>query len=168
MKTIEKFANEGGMIPEQIWDEEDIPERELFFGKPAGSAMPLAWAHAEYAKLIRSLNEEEIFDMPPYGHKRYIEDKTASKISVWRFNNKCRSMEKGKTLRIETLAKAVVRWSTDDWETENERSTKESGLGIYYADIPTSKLKKGAKIRFTFFWPGSNESEGTNFTIEII
>ena len=32
LKALENFANEGGLIPEQIWDAADIPERELYFG----------------------------------------------------------------------------------------------------------------------------------------
>src|ERR1019366_4706379 len=38
MATLESFAGDGGLLPEQIWDADDIPERELFFGRPAGSA----------------------------------------------------------------------------------------------------------------------------------
>ncbi len=55
LATMESFANEGGLISEQVWDSPDIPERELHFGRPSGSAMPLVWAHAEYLKLRRSL-----------------------------------------------------------------------------------------------------------------
>ena len=55
LNALESFANEGGMIPEQVWEAEDIPERELYGGRPSGSAMPLVWAHAEYIKLRRSL-----------------------------------------------------------------------------------------------------------------
>ena len=66
------FANEGGMIPEQIWDGPDFPERELHFGRPSGSAMPLVWAHAEYVKLVRSLSEGRVFDLPPQTAKRYL------------------------------------------------------------------------------------------------
>ena len=51
LKTMESFANEGGLISEQVWDSPDIPEHELHFGRPSGSAMPLVWAHAEYIKL---------------------------------------------------------------------------------------------------------------------
>ena len=71
--TLEAFANEGGMIPEQLWDSADIPERELFFGRPAGSAMPLVWAHAEYLKLCRSLKDGRVFDTPPQTVQRYID-----------------------------------------------------------------------------------------------
>jgi glucoamylase len=51
-QVMAAFANEGGMISEQIWDSRDIPEKGLFFGRPSGSAMPLVWAHAEYIKLL--------------------------------------------------------------------------------------------------------------------
>ena len=65
-------ASDGGMLPEQVWDGPDIPERELFNGRPSGSAMPLVWAHAEYAKLVRSLHEGRVFDMPQQAYERYV------------------------------------------------------------------------------------------------
>jgi glucoamylase len=42
-----------------------IPEKELFFGRPSGSAMPLVYTHVEYVKLKRSLEEGRVFDAPP-------------------------------------------------------------------------------------------------------
>jgi glucoamylase len=65
-------ASDGGMLPEQVWDGHDIPERELFNGRPSGGAMPLVWAHAEYAKLVRSLHDGRVFDMPQQGYERYV------------------------------------------------------------------------------------------------
>ena len=46
-------------------------------GGPSGSAMPLVWAHSEHIKLLRSLRDGAVFDMPPQGVKRYIEGKTS-------------------------------------------------------------------------------------------
>ena len=54
IETYEKFATGGQMLPEQVWDEADMPERSMRSGQPAGSAVPLVWAHAEYLKLLRS------------------------------------------------------------------------------------------------------------------
>jgi glucoamylase len=71
-QTMAAFANEGGMLPEQVWDAPDIPQHDLFFGRPSGSAMPLVWAHAEYLKLCRSLREERVFDMPVRARRRYL------------------------------------------------------------------------------------------------
>ena len=79
-RTMEAFANEGGMLPEQVWDAPDIPEQELFFGQPSGSAMPLVWAHAEYVKLRRSLHDGRVFDMPPQTVERYQVNKAGSPI----------------------------------------------------------------------------------------
>jgi glucoamylase len=72
---MESFANEGGLISEQVWDSPDIPERELHFGRPSGSAMPLVWAHAEYLKLRRSLRDGRLFDLPPQTVQRYLIEK---------------------------------------------------------------------------------------------
>jgi glucoamylase len=166
-KSLESFSNSGGMIPEQIWDSEDIPERELFFGKPAGSAMPLVWAHAEYIKLRRSLMEEDVFDMPPQTYKRYVTNKTKSDFAAWKFNNKCHSIPKGKILRIEALANARVRWTSDNWESYKEIETTDTELGVFKVDLPTNKFSKGDKIAFTFYWIESGNWENQNFTVEI-
>jgi integrase len=45
---MENFASEGGMLPEQLWDADDLPDGKMKRGDPTGSAMPLCWSHAEY------------------------------------------------------------------------------------------------------------------------
>ncbi len=126
------------MLSEQVWDSPDIPERELFFGRPSGSAMPLVWAHAEYVKLRRSLREGRVFDTPPQTIQRYQVKKTGSPYAIWRFNHKCRTMQAGKTLRVEVLAPATVHWSSDDWHTAHDADTRDTGLGSYIVDLPTA------------------------------
>jgi glucoamylase len=60
--TMEKFANDGGMITEQLWDAEDLPEKGMRRGLPTGAAMPLCWSHAEYVSLVRSAHDGVCFD----------------------------------------------------------------------------------------------------------
>jgi len=167
MRSIELFANEGGMIPEQIWDSPDIPERGLFFGRPSGSAMPLVWAHAEYIKLLRSLRDGRVFDTPPQTVQRYLKSITTSALAIWRFNHKCRTMPVGRVLRVEVLAQARVHWSSDDWGTTHDLNTKDTGLGIYYVDLPTDSLPAGRKLSFTFYWPDADTWENKNFDVNI-
>jgi glucoamylase len=62
---------DGGLFPEQIWDADDIPEKNLFNGQPTGSAMPLVWAHAEFVTLLRSLRDGAVFDCPLATSARY-------------------------------------------------------------------------------------------------
>lgn len=165
--ALEFFASEEGLLSEQIWDSPDIPERELFFGGPSGSAMPLVWAHAEYLKLLRSLRDGRVFDMPPQTVQRYLNDKTGSPCMVWRFNQKIRSLPAGKILRIETLAPAVLHWSADEWKTINDDQTYDTGLGIHTVDLATNMLDEGTMVRFTFYWPGTGRWEGSDFAVGI-
>ena len=167
LKTMDAFASQGGMLPEQIWDTQDIPERELYFGHPSGSAMPLVWAHAEYAKLCHSLQDGQIFDLPDQTSQRYLAQDTHSTLTSWRFKQQSRLLAIGTTLRIEVLQPARIHWSQDNWQTIEDTTTIDSGLGIYYADLPTKQLDHGTEIKFTFYWPGEDLWEGQDFLVEV-
>ncbi len=167
LSTMESFANDGGMLPEQIWDSPDIPGRELYFGKPSGSAMPLAWAHAEYVKLLRSLKDGSVFDMPPHAYQRYVVDRTVSALAVWRFNLKCTEVPSGKTLRLEALTPALVHWSADHWQHVSDAPTVDTGFGLHVVDLPTAALPAGTVVRFTFYWKSSGTWEGTDFAVAV-
>ena len=95
IKAMESFADHG-LLPEQIWDTDDIPDKDLYFGKHSGSAIPLTWAHAEYIKLCTSLKNKKVFDMPAQTEERYIKQKTKSSVCVWRFTNQVKQLDKGK------------------------------------------------------------------------
>jgi glucoamylase len=166
-RALEAFANEGGMLPEQIWDAPDIPGRELFFGRPSGSAMPLVWAHAEYIKLRRSIHDGRVFDMPSQTVQRYQVDKVGSQYTVWRPNQKCRKIPRGKTLRLECTAPALVHWSTDGWQTRHDADTHDTTVGMHIADLPTERLASGTTITFTYYWPQTERWEGTDYCVVV-
>ncbi|QXE85183.1 glucan 1,4-alpha-glucosidase [Geomonas nitrogeniifigens] len=165
--ALESFASADGLLSEQIWDAPDLPDRELFFGRPSGSAMPLVWAHAEYLKLLRSLNDGRVFDIPPQPVARYLTENTEAFCLVWRFNHKIHSLPAGKILRIETLAPAVIRWSPDEWNTSQEIRTNDTGLGIHSADLATGSLTEGKQARFTFYWLEAGHWEGVDWAVSI-
>jgi glucoamylase len=167
LSAMESFANESGFISEQVWDASDIAERELYFDRPSGSAMPLVWAHAEYLKLRRSLRDGRLFDQPPQTVQRYLKEKTVSPRRVWRYNHKLRSLPPGKILRIELMAPSVIHWSADDWKTCQDIKTLDDGLGIHLADLPTQSRPEGTQIKFTFYWPNADRWEGRDFMVRI-
>jgi glucoamylase len=168
LATMESFANDSGLIPEQIWDSPEIGERELYLGHPSGSAMPLVWAHAEYLKLKRSLRDGRIFDQPPQTVERYLKQKTVSPRMSWRFNHKLRSLIPGKILRVEVMAEADIHWSSDDWQSCHDTKAEDSGLGIYIADLPnTELLSENEQIRFTFHWSQADRWEGADFVVPV-
>ncbi|NNM85015.1 MAG: glucan 1,4-alpha-glucosidase [Phycisphaerales bacterium] len=165
--TLESFANKSGLIPEQIWDSPDILGRELRFGRPSGSAMPLLWAHGEYLKLRRSLHDRRVFDMPPHTVERYLIKKTISRRTIWRFNQKLCAMPAGKILRIETGVPAIIHWSADGWNTVQDSATHDTGLAIHIADLPTQSVPEANQIKFTFYWPHTGNWEGTDFSVQV-
>ena len=165
--ALESFASGEGLFSEQIWEAADIPEKELFFGRPSGSAMPLVWAHAEYLKLLRSLRDGRVFDMPPQTVERYLTNKTEPPCLIWCFNHKIRSLPVGKILRIVTMVPAVCHWSADDWQTTYDSSTRDTGLGFQAVDLTTAALTEGKQVRFTFFWPDVNHWEGVDFIVRV-
>lgn len=168
MKVMERMTSSGGMIPEQVWDAEDIPHRGLYNGKPSGSAMPLVWAHAEYLKLGRSIHDGIVYDTPEITRVRYLQNHVTSDLSIWSFSNKFTWLEKGRKLRIQVLARAKIHWSPDSWKTVYDWDTIDSGIGVHYRDIPTENMDDGDAVVFTFFWPEGAKWEGRDFKITMV
>ncbi len=122
IKAMEEFANDGGMISEQLWD--DAPSGEhLRPGCPTGAAMPLCWSHAEYVSLVRSRNDGVCFDLLPPVRDRYVIRRTHGRHEIWSFRHPLRHMHDGKTLRIVLNAGARVVWSLDGWQSTQETET---------------------------------------------
>jgi glucoamylase len=155
------------LLPEQVWDADDIPDVELFRGKPSGSACPLVWAHSEYVKLRRSMRDGKIFDQPPQTVQRYLVEKPVRQVFGWRFNNKTRSVPRNKKLRIVLLTPALVHWSIDDWKTSTDTKTRNTGLGIHILDLPTASLPAGSRVAFTFYWPQESRWEGKDYSVVV-
>lgn len=72
------FANEGLMIPEQVWDKKETPKNidrqfipELKFGEGTGSATPLAWSMAQFIRLATNLQAGRNLDTPQVVFDRY-------------------------------------------------------------------------------------------------
>src|SRR6185437_55801 len=108
-----------------------------------------------------------IFDQPPQTVQRYLKENIISPRRVWRFNHKLRSLPAGKMLRIETLAPAVIHWSADQWQTVQDITTRDVGLGLHLADLAIQTLPEGASVQFTFYWPDARRWEGADFAVQV-
>jgi len=167
LAVMENSTGDARLIPEQIWDAQDIPNRELFVGKASGSACPLVWAHSEYIKLRRSLVDGRVFDQPPQTVKRYLVEGKSAEYFNWRFNNKPRTMPCGKKLRILTMEPALVHWTFDGWQSSHDGNTEESGWNLQYLDLPSEKLITGQQIILTFYWKNAAQWEHREFTVTV-
>ena len=71
LDTLAGFANDGLMIPEQVWDREESPASSLRFGAGTGSATPLAWSMAQFIRLAMSIERGRNVETPRVVWERY-------------------------------------------------------------------------------------------------
>ncbi|HVZ35254.1 MAG TPA: glycoside hydrolase family 15 protein, partial [Polyangiaceae bacterium] len=123
VRAMESFAGERRLLTEQLWNAPDLPGASppLVFGKPTGSAMPLAWAHAEYIRLVRSISDGRVFDLVDIVADRYLKPHAPSPLEIWNFDRQVQVIARGKKLRIPLTSAFRLRWSTDGWATAQEK-----------------------------------------------
>jgi glucoamylase len=166
--AMEQFANEGGMISEQLWDAEDLPEKGMRRGLPTGAAMPLCWSHAEYVSLVRSAHDGVCFDRVEPAFQRYVVNPVKSLHEMWSVRHSIRQMPPGQVLRLIVAADATIVWSANGWASTNQSdSTPISALGVWFADLPTEACPDGSVIEFTFFWKEAQRWEGRNYSVAV-
>jgi glucoamylase len=169
LRTMARLASKGGMLPEQVWDGDEITGRALERGRPSGSAMPLVWAHAEYVKLARSVVLGHAIDRPEAAWLRYHGEAPLPVRATWRFTAPRPSMPAGRTLRFELLAPCRVHCSLDGWQTVRDLDAWDTGLGVWVADVPGSdELQPGGAVDATFYWPQVDRWEGRNVRISVV
>jgi glucoamylase len=167
--AIENFANQGGMLTEQLWDGPDLPEAHMKFGFPTGAAMPLCWSHAEYIALVRSRHDGTCFDRVGPAFERYVSHPVASNYQMWTLRYPARRVPHGKIFRIILAAQATVVWSTDGGARSNLLETNhESKLNVWFADLPTATWPAGTTLSFTLFWKQDQRWEGRDWQVKIV
>jgi glucoamylase len=169
--SMEKFATQGGMLPEQVWDEDDIPAAYMYRGRSAGSATPLMWAHAEYIKLLRSVSTGQVFDLIPVVANRYLPGLGRKDLEVWKLTRRVRKMKAGDTLRVMWKGRFRVRWAFGDEGSlnearQNEASSADSGLDIGYVDIATPAAAHST-LRLTFLQSDTTVLDETIYEVEL-
>lgn len=164
-RAMERFATPTGLLTEQIWDEADIPELGLFRARPSGAAMPLAWAHAEYLTLLRSIDDGEVFDRIPSVAERYLGKRTRRPpLEIWKFNRQVAHIPEGRPVRVQAGAPFILHWSDDGWRTSHDVPATLTPIGVHHVDL--AAMDAGQVYTFTFFWPGAERWEGRDFSVE--
>ncbi len=167
LHTLERLATRTGMLTEQVWDGPDRPDVHMYLGAPTGAAMPLMWAHAEYVKLLRSVSDGAVFDRIPLVADRYLGEREACRrLEVWTTGRRPRSMRRDAALRIQAAAPFRLRWTADEWSEHIDTPSRDTGLGVHYADL-RPRAGQRTPFRFTFFWTDAGRWEGRDFAVEI-
>jgi glucoamylase len=169
LAAMERFANEGGMISEQLWDADDLKNGGLKRGSATGAAMPLCWSHAEYVSLVRSRHDGVCFDRVEPAFQRYVVNPVPSRYEIWTLRHPLRRVSRGKVLRIILAAEATIAWSTDGWaHTSKAEPGHANELDLWFADFPTAEWPVGSVLSFTCFWKGEQRWQGHNWQVSMV
>jgi glucoamylase len=165
--TLARFSHGVGLLPEQVWDAPDLPQKHLRFGGPTGAAIPLMWAHAEYLKLTRSIEDNRVFDrIEPVAVRYQSASYKPEPLEIWKFNRQLRTIPAGTRVRVLASTPFQLHWSPDNWTTTHDTSSIPTRLSVHYVDIVTG-TDSVSPLRFTFYWTSESRWEGKDYEIQL-
>ncbi len=167
LEAMARMASPGGMLPEQVWDAAPVPHQGLSAGRPTGSAMPLAWTHAEYLKLVASRALGRPFDRPEPVWQRYRGVRCRAKRAIWCEHAPIRELAAGMSLVLALRAPASVRFGFNDWQDAVELPTAANSLGLHVLYIDTARLGARQRVDFTFRYTAQDRWIGVDYHIEV-
>jgi glucoamylase len=169
IRTYERFATAGQMMPEQVWDEPNLPGTSLKLGMPGGSAVPLVWAHAEYLKLLRSAVDGKVFDRIDAVYERYCEPEGRKRLrgnlEIYTRKRPIQSIVAGETLRILDEKRFDLVWTADGWQTKQTTMSHSLGSTGFSAEIATGI--KDSMLEWTLHWTEQNAWLGYNVVVKV-
>ena len=165
--AMSAMTGPGGLIPEQVWDAAPLPERHLWPGRPTGSAMPLAWAHAEFVKLATSRELGRPCDRPEAVWQRYGGIRPAVRRVIWTPRFPVTELSAGiGCASAYRSPRRCITGSMDGRMAGIANLDKRTRRPV--ADLPVAQLDPGDRIEFTFFWSISSQWEGLDYRVAII
>jgi glucoamylase len=168
IEAMARMASCGGMLPEQVWDSYDIPAHFLEFGRPTGSAMPLAWTHAEYIKLVASRALGRPVDLSEGVQERYAGRLPAITRAIWCEHAPIRELPSGANLTLALRRPGIFHWGVNGWRNVHDQATGAPELGLYCIDLDVAHLQAGDTINLTFRDQPSDAWIGQDFAINVV
>ncbi|HKW73019.1 MAG TPA: glycoside hydrolase family 15 protein [Candidatus Dormibacteraeota bacterium] len=165
LRSLEGFAGQGLMLPEQLWDGPDIPNRGLQFGKPSGSASPLGWAHAEYLELLVTVALAGFPDIVMPARRRYAEGAGLKPPFVWSHKHQITRIAAGRSLKVQLPRPGDVHYTFDGWKSHVELPAADTTLGVWVAEVPCDTLPVGTEFQWTAHY--MTGWEGRNFSLKV-
>ncbi len=159
LDAMNRMTGPGGLIPEQVWDSEAIPDRHLFPGKPSGSAMPLVWAHAEFLKLLCAKSSGRPVEMLDAVLERWNRNAPEAQTWFWRPTSPFDSAPQGRDLRFEADQRFALTYEIDDSDAVTTQA--EPGLfDLYGVSISGRATTRATMCRFTLSLCDGKEYSG--------
>jgi len=165
LETMTRMTGASGLIPEQVWDADPIPERGLEPGKPTGSAMPLVWAHAEFLKLLIARHQGRPIELLSSVERRYHAQRPEAATWHWRQAQPFDALPAGRALLIENLEPFRLHYGFDGWYEVADRSSQARAFSIHGVRFDRADVAGHSVLDFTFYFPQSQRWAGIDFHV---
>jgi glucoamylase len=130
--------------------------------------MPLAWAHAEFVKLLVSRGLGRPFDRPRAVWQRYRGRRAGAQQAFWWPHAPIGGVAAGTPLAIALPHPGIVHWGRDGWQTVADTPTADTGLGFHVAVLASAALPAGSRIDFTWREQDRGEWVGHDFAVSVL
>ena len=96
---------------------------------------------------------------------RYIRKRSVlDNVQLWSIQHPSGSVQRGRTLRIQSENAFEVRFSLDNWATTTDTHSTSTNLGIDYCDIAIPDNQR-VSLQFALFWTVACRWEGRDFEV---
>jgi glucan 1,4-alpha-glucosidase len=149
---MRRFASGVGLIPEQDWENPDLPPSPFgtppevasigfVNGHPAGSAAPLTWSAAQFVRLARDLDAGRLLERPADTVDRYVIHTPPSQAALTVTAPADRTAVSGSPVHVTGTAApgATVDVSATNGDRDSENTvvtTTAAGDGSWSVDVP--------------------------------
>jgi glucoamylase len=165
LRTMHRCASPGGLLPEQVWDAPPIPERELYPGRPSGSAMPLIWSHSEFLKLLIARDQGKPVELLKVVGERYGKSPPKAQHTRWRNETPVVSLAQGRTLLVEDRQPFMLHLGWDNWQSPEDLPAEPLPFGLWGVAIAPERCVGRSALNFTRRF--GEQWEGRDHTVAI-
>jgi glucoamylase len=165
LEMMTRMTGPAGLIPEQVWDSPSIPSRGLVTGKPAGSAMPLVWAHAEFLKLFYARERKQPLELLRCVEAHMQRNVTERRCWHWRPDTPFDVIPSGRDLLIDLPENFVLHFGFDGWQSVGDRPSVLLPYGRHGVRLTPEDFRHWHSLDFTFYFPDEARWEGRNHTV---
>jgi glucoamylase len=169
LRAMLAMRGRGGLLPEQIWDTGPLIWRDLWPGRPTGSAMPLAWAHSELIKLAVAAATKKPVELLTLVADRYHAAVPAAQSWFWRDATPVRALPAGRTLVVAGPEPFTLHYGFDGWDpaTITERDAQGLGLGLSGVTLTPADLAGHSSLQFVRRYPDGRWEPSTRHDVTL-